>query len=256
MDDSQIRLLARAIVDEIRFRTQYTVRTPKDRQLNKGGVANFPQRRYRGASSGTTVLVPTPFLGLSQFVNRFLDLSSPSNAVAKSGCLQAAIARAETEGAEISNRATQAPVFGSAQLAGGTGAVGQQSWTPYPEGVEVFDAATRGPGATTRTATNQSHVALFAPGSVLQQDILAAIGPHISARSDTFVIRAYAEVRPPGTADTSRSRAWVEAVLQRTPDYCNPAEGAETNPPTKAVNIALGRRFRVVSVRWLGPNDI
>jgi len=257
LDDAQIRLLARSIVDEIRFRTQYLVRTPVDRQLKKGGVSEFPERKFRGATAGSTVAVPTPFLGLSQFVNRFLDLTSPSDSVAKSGCLQAAIARAESDGAEITNRvANPAPTFGAAQLGPNTGAVGQQSWTMNPEGAEVYDAGTRGPGATSRTASNQSHVALFAPGSVLQQDILAAIGPHISARSDTFLIRAYAEVRGVGFADSTRGRAWVEAVVQRTPDYVNPAESAEVNPPTKPVNIALGRRFRIVSVRWLTPSEL
>ena len=44
--------------------------------------------------------------------------------------------------------------------------------------------------------------------------------------------------------------------MQRTPEYCNGADSAEVNPPTKAVNLALGRRFRIVSVRWLNPTDL
>ncbi|MFZ9202151.1 MAG: hypothetical protein ACO23N_06975 [Opitutales bacterium] len=256
LDDTQIRLLARAIVDEIRFRTQYTVRTPIDRQLRKGGTTEFPERRFRGATPGSTVVVPTPFLGLSQFVNRFLDVTSPGNAVAKAGCLQAAIARAETEGAEISNRVTPAPEVNQASLASNTGSVGQQSWTGYPEGIEITDAGTRSAGITSKSPKNQAHAALFAPGSVLQQDILAAIGPHINARSDTFLIRAYAEIRPPGGSETGRGRAWVEAVVQRTPDYCDSSEAPETTPPTKVTNVNLGRRFRIVSVRWLNPSEI
>jgi len=256
LDDAQLRLLARAIVDEIRFRTQYTVRTPVDRQLKKGGTSEFPDRKFRGATAGTTVSVATPFLGLSQFVNRFLDTTSPGNAVAKAGCLQAAIARAETEGGEVTNRVTPAPLIDQSSLASGTGAVGQQSWTGYPEGVESTDAGTRSAGITGKSPKNQTHAALFAPGSVLQQDILAAIGPHINARSDTFLIRAYAEVRPPGGSETGRGRAWVEAVVQRTPDYCDNSETPETTPPTKLTNVNLGRRFRIVSVRWLNPSEI
>lgn len=256
LDDAQIRLLARAIVDEIRFRTQYAVRTPVDRQLKKGGTSEFPERKYRGATAGSTVTVPTPFLGLSQFVNRFLDVTSPGNAVAKAGCLQGAIARAETDGAEISNRTSPAPEINQGSLASGTGAVGQQSWTGYPEGIETADAGTRSAGVTSKSAKNQTHAALFAPGSVLQQDILAAIGPHISARSDTFVIRAYAEVRPPGGGDSGRGRAWVEAVVQRSPDYCDSSEAPETTPAVKLTNINLGRRFRIVSLRWLNPSEI
>jgi len=258
LDDAQLRLLARSIVDEIRYRTQFYVRTPVDRQFKKGGTANFPDRKFRGATTGTTAFVPTPFLGLAQFVNRFLDLTSTSNAVAKAGCLQSAIARAEADGAEITNRATPAPVFGANQLTNGTGAVGQQSWTDplNGAGVEMVDAGTRSAGMTSKSPSNQSHAALFAPGSVLQQDILAAIGPHITARSDTFVIRAYGEVRSPGGSDISRGRAWIEAVVQRTPDFCNTVDSAEATTLTKATNKALGRRFRIVSVRWLGPNEI
>jgi hypothetical protein len=261
LDDAQLRLLARAIVDEIRYRTQFYVRTPVDRQLMKGGTANFPERKFRGATTGSTAFVPTPFLGLAQFVNRFLDLTvtTPSTnfAVAKAGCLQSAIARAEADGGEITNRATVAPIFGASQLASGTGA-GQQSWTDplNSAGVEIVDAGTRSAGTTAKLHSNQSHVALFAPGSVLQQDILAAIGPHITARSDTFIIRAYGEVRAPGGSDIARGRAWVEAVVQRTPDFCNTIDSAETITLTKASNKALGRRFRIVSVRWLGPNEI
>jgi hypothetical protein len=227
----------------------------------KGGTANFPERKFRGATTGSTAFVPTPFLGLAQFVNRFLDLTvtTPSTnfAVAKAGCLQSAIARAEADGGEITNRATVAPIFGASQLASGTGA-GQQSWTDplNSAGVEIVDAGTRSAGMTAKSPSNQSHVALFAPGSVLQQDILAAIGPHITARSDTFIIRAYGEVRAPGGSDIARGRAWVEAVVQRTPDFCNTIDSAETATLTKASNKALGRRFRIVSVRWLGPNEI
>ena len=262
LDDAQLRLLARAIVDEIRYRTQFYVRTPVDRQLKKGGTTNFPDRKFRGATTGSTAFVPTPFLGLAQFVNRFLDLTvtTPSTnfAVAKAGCLQSAIARAEADGAEITNRATPAPVFGANQLANGTGAVGQQSWTDPVNGVgaEMADAGTRSAGVTAKSPSNQSHVALFAPGSVLQQDILAAIGPHITARSDTFVIRAYGEVRAPGSSDITRGRAWIEAVVQRTPDFCNTVDSAEATTLTNLSNKALGRRFRIVSVRWLGPNEI
>ena len=76
VDDDQIRLLARSIVDEIRFRTQFAVRTPVDRQLNKT-TPLAAERQYRGATAaGAKVPVPTPFLGLSQFVNRFLDTTA------------------------------------------------------------------------------------------------------------------------------------------------------------------------------------
>ena len=262
LNDDQIRLLARCIVDEIRFRTQLVVRTPVDRQINKG-VNLADERQFRGATAaGAKVRVPTPFLGLSQFVNRFLDTTAnlpvsgkaTNLAQAKAGCIQAAIARAEAEGAQMSNRSSGAPEIKAASLAGNQGD-GQQSWSTNPDAVETWDSGTRSAGIAAKVGTNQSHAALFAPGSVLQQDVLAAVGAHLSARSDTFVIRAYGDVRAPN--GELRGRAWIEAVVQRTPDHCVAADAPSADPATMlGVNKQLGRRFRVVAARWLRPDEI
>ena len=59
-----------------------------------------------------------------------------------------------------------------------------------------------------------------APNYLTQADVLQVIGPVLSARSDTFVIRAYGDaVDPKGTVT---ARAWCEAVVQRTPDPLDP----------------------------------
>lgn len=255
LDDSQLRLLARAIVDENRFRTQFRIRTEDDRERNKAG--SLSPRRFRGANTGTTVAVPTPYLGMSQFVNRFLDpgAASQGNAVQKAGALQAAIARADADGAEIAVRSGETARFGSAQLGPSQGS-GQNTYAEpaYREAVEVVDAGNRA-GLATKSPSNQGHAAAFAPGNVLQHDILAAIGAGLATRSDTFVIRAYGDARAPN--GESRGRAWVEAVVQRTPDFCNPTQPPETAfESLTASNKALGRRFRIVSFRWLSPNDI
>lgn len=262
LSDDQIRLLARCIVDEIRFRTQFAVRTPVDRQINKS-VNLADERQFRGATAGTKVRVPTPFLGLSQFVNRFLDTSAAAPgtttdrrlAQAKAGCLQAAIARAEAEGGQLSNRAAPAPSLDASGLGAADKGPGQQSWSANPAGIETIDAGTRLRSADAKGPSNQTHAALFAPGSLLQQDILAAIGSHISARSDTFVIRAYGDIR--GQGGETRGRAWIEAVVQRTPDHCVAVDAPDADPDKMLpVNKQLGRRFRIVSARWLRPEEI
>ena len=255
LDDSQIRLLARAIVDETRFRTQFRIRTEDDRELNKASLLGT--RRFRGQTLGTTLLVPTPYLGLSQFVNRFLDSGSSAqgNAVQKAGALQSAIARADADGAEIAVRSGETARFGASQL-GPTQGSGQNTYVEpgYREAVEVVDAGNRS-GLTAKTATNQAHVSAFAPGNVLQHDILAAIGSSLTTRSDTFVIRAYGDIR--AANGENRGRAWVEAVVQRTPDFCNATQPPETAfADLSASNKALGRRFRIVSFRWLAANEI
>lgn len=109
-------------------------------------------------------------------------------------------------------------------------------------------------------------------GNLTQGDILLPLAPRLSARSDTFTIRAYGEVRSPTTGDVTR--AYCEATVQRLPEYVNhqvgnagngdkPWDEAEVTPfaPTgnsnlDAINAAFGRRFTVVDFRWLNSNEI
>ncbi len=99
-------------------------------------------------------------------------------------------------------------------------------------------------------------------GFLTQADVLNVIGSFLAARGDTFTVRCLGE-SPRGDA-----RAVCEIVVQRLPEYvrhrnteaANPNEGdaPETNWGTlkDPVNKSLGRRFRVVSFRWLAPNEI
>ena len=87
--------------------------------------------------------------------------------------------------------------------------------------------------------------------------MLQQIGPFLSARSDTFLVRTYGENVNPVTGDT-HARAWCEAVVQRVPDYLEAADEPSVAPAalTSATNATFGRQFRVVSFRWLSPEDI
>ena len=95
------------------------------------------------------------------------------------------------------------------------------------------------------------------PGFVTQADLLQQLGPILSARSDTFRIRTYGEVVNPATTSTV-SRAWCEAIVQRVPDYVDSsgANTPETIPAVGSTNDKFGRRFKIVSFRWLGPSDL
>jgi hypothetical protein len=90
-----------------------------------------------------------------------------------------------------------------------------------------------------------------------QADLLERIGPQLSARSDTFTVRTYGESVNPVT-DEVQGRAWLEAVVQRETAYVN----SDDHPAlpitvlTAQENKDFGRRFRVVSMRWLSPDDI
>jgi hypothetical protein len=109
------------------------------------------------------------------------------------------------------------------------------------------------------------------PGWLTQGDVLEALGPVLAARSDTFLIRAYGESLDPVNVDPANigpenilARSWCEAVVQRFPDYVDPANAASVDPngstgtgaTISAVNQTFGRKFRIVAFRWLTPNDI
>lgn len=109
---------------------------------------------------------------------------------------------------------------------------------------------------------------------ITQADLLMSLAPRLSARSDTFRIRAYGEAL---SNDGTRVLAKVmcEAVIQRFPEYVDandepwleanydPFSNSPGDPRIEksisnlsAVNQKYGRRFRVVKFRWLGIDEI
>jgi hypothetical protein len=72
--------------------------------------------------------------------------------------------------------------------------------------------------AMSRTNSPASVTAgLGAPGIVTQMDVLNSVGPNLTARSDTFVVRAYGEAQD--DAGNVIGKAWVEVVVQRSTEY-------------------------------------
>ena len=92
------------------------------------------------------------------------------------------------------------------------------------------------------------------PGYLTQGDLLQVIGSTLTARSDTFMIRAYGEA-----VDANGkvlARAWCEGIVQRTPEPITPDE-AGLNPASASGTFAdLGRRFRLVAFRWMPPDEV
>ncbi|WP_308950372.1 hypothetical protein [Thalassobacterium maritimum] len=96
------------------------------------------------------------------------------------------------------------------------------------------------------------------PGHVLQGDVLSRIGQYLSARSDTFRIRTYGDVLDP-VSSSVKSRAWCEALVQRLPDYVRPpSEGgdAAVDPALHADNLSFGRKYQIISIRWLTEDEL
>ena len=107
-------------------------------------------------------------------------------------------------------------------------------------------------------ANLNANVTYFSSQWLTQGDIMTALAPVLFPRSDTFVIRTYGESVNPVTGATE-GRAWCEATVQRVPDYfdtTNAAELAPTDPAFTSINQSFGRRFKIVSFRWLTRSDI
>ena len=170
-----------------------------------------------------------PFLSLAEFVNR--QLSSGDPAVA--GALQAALD-------EIAKATATNP------YAVITSVISRPS---LANPVAAGSAEYKFPAA----AVGYSTYGL--PGWTRQADVLRPLAPILTARDDTFTIRAYGDARD--AKGKVLATAVCEAVVCRTREYVDPADLAEiTTLPTRAANKLFGRRFQVISMRWLSQAEL
>ena len=285
LSDTQVRALAEAIVEEVRARSRFHVRTERDQE--------YPptSRRFRGFP--TSLNPGTPFLGIAEFVNRFLgptkragahissglaetrslyitnivanespSPSYPTEAAAArwmfhSGTLESAIARADKVlgSAGLANAPTGAAAIVAAVSHNWTYLVSGGKRTGMPPGSYMKNVESLNPV----TNDNRSHTGFGAPGCLFQGDLLQALGPALASRSDTFVIRAYGDGATLAEASSRPNSAVLELVVQRIPEFIDSRNAPETRPsdPTlRVVNRALGRRFKVISARWLTPGTV
>jgi hypothetical protein len=170
-----------------------------------------------------------PFLSLADFVNRRLR----DDATGRKGTLQAAI-----DAAGI-NRSFESewPIDNRTSL------------PDYRHPDHIKD-----PTRLEQTLLPET-AAWGALGFLTQADVLQSIGPAITARSDTFRIRTCGEARDVSGKVTAR--AWCEAVIQRLPDYVDPADDLLTpSASLNETNRRFGRRFTITAFRWLTPLEV
>ncbi|MDP0492416.1 MAG: hypothetical protein Q7Q71_15315 [Verrucomicrobiota bacterium JB023] len=181
-----------------------------------------------------------PFLSLSEFFNRQLS-DDPS--LARAGAVESALSR----------------------LARGAGGGGN----PYSDLVKIFSDEASSTDMQGNTLSYpfpeaaEGNPAYGFPGWTRQADVLRPISGVLSARDDTFIIRAYGDVRDPRT-NRIINQAWCEATVQRTADY---VDSSETSGDDKYVlpsedtlrseaNQRFGRRFKMIRFRWLSPDEV
>ncbi len=168
-----------------------------------------------------------PFVSLADFVNRRLA----GNETGKMGALQAAIERAG-----LNSGLTEAYRLDNGE-----------SLPDYPHPDHIPDATRM------EQTLKPSSKAWGAPAYLTQADVLQVLGPVLSVRSDTFVIRAYGDSADP--AGGLRARAWCEAVVQRMPRPLDPDESG-INPRQTDKALDFGRQFVIRSFRWLSPDEV
>jgi hypothetical protein len=175
-----------------------------------------------------------PFLSLSEFVNRQLTTDKD---LAIAGTIQKALDNLSNSSSSARNP------FAKLQA----------------QAVEITSAP---PGVTDykfpEAALGSS--AFGVPGWVRQADILTPIAPIITARDDTFTIRAYGDARDKVDSTKILARAWCEATVQRQADYVDTTDPAAISPYStemkSEVNKRYGRRYEIVSFRWLNEEEI
>ena len=248
LTDSQIANLARAIVDENKRRFGLQTRSERDQAKPPGA------RLFGGLTKSAT-----PYLGLSEFINRFLTAETWAN---RCGALQAAIFRADQNyKTGLSDRLISGAT--DRTLTKALLQTPSAGYFPNPENVEV----------NVQNDISGLHTAMGAPGNLLQSDLLQSLGSALTTRSDTFTLRCFGEA---AQSSGETGSAWMEVVVQRVPEFIDPTNAPETGnsaprplklSPSSAtdasistaltkVNNVLGRRFKVVSMRWLKADEI
>ena len=169
-----------------------------------------------------------PFLSLAEFVNRQLS----SGELALAGTIQAALN-------QLAQHSATNPFAAIEALSTTAVAVPERP----AEAEYQFPAAAAGKSA------------YGLPGWTRQADVLRPLAPILSARDDTFTIRAYGDARD--GAGRITARAVAEAVVRRTRDFVDPRDAADAvTGPTRPPNRAFGRHFALVSFRWLAPEEV
>ncbi|WP_309384381.1 hypothetical protein [Cerasicoccus frondis] len=189
-----------------------------DDQINNLAEAIVQQVKLRG-----------PFKSYADFVNRkLIDEDDDIDNLGLQGALQAAIELADIN-AEVKSNAGSQP----------------EHERNYVAPDHAFDESAAG-----------------IPGFLMQGDLLAPLAPILSVRSDTFIIRSYGETVDPYTHEI-KAKAWCEAVVQRIPEYIESTapDGTEQEPwiapeLLSNENQNFGRRFKILSFRWLQSNDV
>jgi hypothetical protein len=186
-----------------------------------------------------------PFLSLADFVNR--PVLGSKQDVGIKGALQSALDLMDT---------AQANPYRAPTVSNGVGNPVKDQATDMAYTGWDAEHFSGGPASERNTGRDSFRMTNhFSPKSLTQADLLSTLGPALTARADTFIVRTYGEVINPVTSQVE-GRAWCEAVVQRFPEYVSPSATQTPDAVPTGDNITFGRKLKIVSYRWLSPSDI
>jgi len=217
-----------------------------------------------------------PFVSLSHFINRTLVALEKDRELGRCGPLQAAIDQAginispdarKNAFTRVNTRKDKVSLQYNGQYPRADLDGTDPTFFPNPDKVYAPESRDNNPGTAASILADRNMLLRSTyrpeqgfrttgiPGWLTQADVLQAIGPLLSVRSDTFRIRAYGEALD--TNGKTIARAWCEAIVQRTPEYIDPANKAsDRGSQLTKRNATFGRRFQLVSFRWLSPDEV
>ena len=196
-----------------------------------------------------------PFLSMADFVNRRLE---PDSSVTDDervyqevlGTLQAVINKATAEDQSInyhyySNQGNGSPIMSIKPV---------DDWNSFTVSEAAQEAMFGYPISTINRQGGLIHN--YAPNFLSQADVLTKIGPSITVRGDTYVIRSYGDSIDPRTGKIA-ARAWCEAVVQRVAAPVGwDGSNDQLVQPQAPEETGFGRHFKIVSFRWLSKEDV
>ncbi|MGC6425097.1 MAG: hypothetical protein ACON4O_08950 [Lentimonas sp.] len=222
-------------------------RSLTDQQISDLAAEVVEEIRARSSASGH------PFLSLSQFINRSISTADIGDVAQRTdndgrrrfsymGALQFAIEQAGINGPPAISKSW------TREDGKSEGLFVDEFITPkLPPSIGPFKRS------SLEIINSRSFLDAF-PGALTQADVLSKIGSVLRPRSDTFTIRSFGSSLDPLTGKDS-GEAYLEMTVQRMPEYVDATDEAYESPSTSE-NINFGRKFAIVSMRWLSPEEI
>ena len=111
--------------------------------------------------------------------------------------------------------------------------------------------------AISEAGLNGTNTESYTSSYLTQQDVLTAIAPLLSARSDTFVIRAYGDAVNPFDDQEILARAYCEAIVQRThAKHSTDPNSGDVMAKTGEGLGEFGRQFKIIAFRWMTGDQL